>query len=83
MKIAPPIAQQITNDPSPILSQTAQAMVHAVRAAGVDVVANPVDSAKQATCWPGLGANWAVGALFGQPGPPQHIEELLDAQGDS
>ena len=69
--------------PSRILPPTARAMVHTVRTAGVDVVAFPVDSAKQATCWPWIGANWAVGALFGQPGPPQHIEALLDAQTDS
>jgi diguanylate cyclase (GGDEF)-like protein/PAS domain S-box-containing protein len=83
VKIAQPISQQVADDPSRILSQTAQAMVHSVRAAGVDVVAFPVDSAKQATCWPWIGANWAVGALFGPPGPPQHIEALLHAQADS
>jgi diguanylate cyclase (GGDEF)-like protein/PAS domain S-box-containing protein len=83
VKIAQPIAQQVANDPSRLLSQTARAMVHAVRAAGVEVVAFPVDSPKQASCWPWIGANWAVGAVFGQPGPPQHIETLLNAQTDS
>jgi diguanylate cyclase (GGDEF)-like protein len=82
VKIAQPIAQQIANDPSQILSQTTRALVHTIRAAGVDVLAFPVDSPKQATCWPWIGANWAVGALFGQPGPPQHIEALLDARGE-
>jgi EAL domain-containing protein (putative c-di-GMP-specific phosphodiesterase class I) len=80
VKLAQPIAQQVANDPSRILSQTMRAMVHTIRAAGVDVVAFPVDSPKQATCWPWIGANWAVGALFGQPEPPQHIEALLDAR---
>ena len=82
VKIARPIAQQVANDPSRILAQTAQAMVNTIRAAGVDAVAFPVDSPKQATCWQWIGANWAVGALFGQPGPPQHIEALLDARGE-
>ena len=82
VKIARPIAQQVATDPSRILSQTARAMVHTIRAAGVDVVAFPVDCAKQAACWPWIGANWAVGALFSQPGPPQHIEALLDARGE-
>ncbi|MDQ3763762.1 MAG: hypothetical protein M3460_19750 [Actinomycetota bacterium] len=47
------------------------------------MVAFPVDSAEQAACWARIGANWAVGALFGRPGPPQHIEALLKAQADS
>ncbi len=80
VRIAQPVSQQVADDPSRILSQGAQALVHIVRAAGVDVVAFPVDSTRQAECWPWIGANWAVGALFGQAGPPQHIEALLDAQ---
>ncbi|MDQ4010764.1 MAG: EAL domain-containing protein [Actinomycetota bacterium] len=80
VRIAQPVSQQVAADPSRILSQAAQALVHIVRAAGVDVVAFPVDSAEQAACWPWIGANWAVGALFGQPGPPQAIELLLAQQ---
>jgi diguanylate cyclase (GGDEF)-like protein/PAS domain S-box-containing protein len=64
VRIAQPISQQVANDPSRILSQAAQAVVHIVRGAGVDVVAFPVDSAEQAACWPWIGANWAVGALW-------------------
>ena len=55
-----------------------QAEVHIVRGAGVDVVAYPVDSAEQAACWPWIGANWAVGALFGAPGSPQDVAALLN-----
>jgi diguanylate cyclase (GGDEF)-like protein len=80
VRIAQPISQQVADDPSRILSQAAQASVHIVRGAGVDVVAFPVDNAEQAACWPWIGANWAVGALFGPPGPPQNIEALLTAQ---
>jgi EAL domain-containing protein (putative c-di-GMP-specific phosphodiesterase class I) len=83
VRIARPISQQVAADPSRILSQGAQASVHIVRAAGVDVVAFPVDSEEQAACWPWIGANWAVGALFGPPGPPRDIEPLLDKQSDS
>lgn len=72
VRIAPPISQQVAADPSRILSQGAQALVHLVRAAGVDVVAFPVDSEEQAACWPWIGANWAVGALFGG------VEQWLD-----
>jgi EAL domain-containing protein (putative c-di-GMP-specific phosphodiesterase class I) len=72
VRIAPPISQQVADDPSRILSQGAQALVHIVRAAGVDVVAFPVDSEEQAACWPWIGANWAVGALFGG------VEQWLD-----
>jgi EAL domain-containing protein (putative c-di-GMP-specific phosphodiesterase class I) len=79
VRIAKPISQQVADDPSRILSQAAQALVHIVRGAGVDVVAYPVDNAEQAACWPWIGANWAVGGLFGQPGPPQSIDALLDA----
>ena len=65
VRIAQPVSQQVAADPSRILSQTAQALVHIVRAAGIDVVAFPVDSEEQATCWRRISANWAVGALYG------------------
>ncbi|MDQ4105199.1 MAG: EAL domain-containing protein, partial [Actinomycetota bacterium] len=83
VKMARSVSAQVCLDPSRILSQSAQALVHNVRAAGVDVVAFPVDYAEQAACWPWIGANWAVGALFGRPGSPRHIEALLKAQADS
>jgi PAS domain S-box-containing protein/diguanylate cyclase (GGDEF)-like protein len=78
VRIAEPISRQVADDPSRILSQAAQALVHTVRGADIDVVAYPVDSAEQAACWPWIGANWAVGALFGSPGPPQTLDALLD-----
>ncbi|MGH3936722.1 MAG: putative bifunctional diguanylate cyclase/phosphodiesterase [Pseudonocardiaceae bacterium] len=77
VRIARPVSQQVANDPSRILSQAAQALVHIVRAAGIDVVAFPVDSEEQAACWPWIGANWGVGALYGRPGPPHDIELRL------
>ena len=83
VQMARPMSQRITGDPSGVLSQAAQGMVHMIRAAGIDVVACPVDSAEQATAWARIGANWAVGALFGQPGSPLSIEPLFDAQTDS
>jgi EAL domain-containing protein (putative c-di-GMP-specific phosphodiesterase class I) len=64
VRIAQPISDQVAADPSRILSQAAQALVHIVRGAGIDVVAFPVDSAEQAACWPWIGANWAVGELW-------------------
>ena len=79
VRIAEPISQQVAADPSRILSQAAQALVHIVRGAGIDVVAYPVDSAEQAACWPWIGANWALGALFGAPGPPAGIEPLIES----
>lgn len=79
VRIAQPISEQVAADPSRILSQTAHALVHIIRGAGIDVVAFPVDNADQAACWPWIGANWAQGTLFGQPGPPAHIEPLIEA----
>jgi diguanylate cyclase (GGDEF)-like protein/PAS domain S-box-containing protein len=64
VRIAQAISDQVAADPSRILSQAAQALVHIVRGAGIDVVAFPVDSAEQAACWPWIGANWAAGALW-------------------
>ncbi|MGH3999236.1 MAG: EAL domain-containing protein, partial [Pseudonocardiaceae bacterium] len=77
VRIAQPVSHQVANDPSRILSQAAQALVHMVRAAGVDVIAYPVDSEEQAACWPWIGANWGAGALYGRPGPPRDIELRL------
>ncbi len=80
VRVAEPVSQQVAADPSRILSQSVQALIHIIRATGVDVVGFPVDSEEQAACWPWVGANLAVGGLFGEPGPPQGIEPLLDAQ---
>jgi diguanylate cyclase (GGDEF)-like protein/PAS domain S-box-containing protein len=74
VRIAQPISDQVAADPSRILSQAAQALVHIVRGAGIDVVAFPVDSAEQAACWPWVGANWAVGGLW------PSVERWLDAK---
>jgi diguanylate cyclase (GGDEF)-like protein/PAS domain S-box-containing protein len=79
VRIAQPISDQVAADPSRILSQTAHALVHIIRGAGIDVVAFPVDNADQAACWPWIGANWALGALFGQPGSPAKIEPLIES----
>jgi diguanylate cyclase (GGDEF)-like protein/PAS domain S-box-containing protein len=68
LRIALPVSHQLAEDPSRILARAAQALVHIVRDAGVDVVA-PVDTAEQAADWARIGANWAIGALFGPPNP--------------
>jgi EAL domain-containing protein (putative c-di-GMP-specific phosphodiesterase class I) len=78
VRIAQTISDQVAADPSRILSQTAHALVHIVRGAGINVVAFPVDNAEQAACWPWIGANWAQGALFGRPGMPATIEPLIN-----
>ncbi len=80
VRVAEPVSHQVADDPSRILSQSVHALVHIIRAAGVNVVAFPVDTDEQVECWPWVGANHAVGALFGRPGPPQHIELLFEAQ---
>jgi diguanylate cyclase (GGDEF)-like protein/PAS domain S-box-containing protein len=74
VRVAQPISDQVAADPSRILSQAAQALVHIVRGAGIDVVAFPVDSAEQAACWPWIGANWAVGGLW------PNVERWLNAE---
>jgi EAL domain-containing protein (putative c-di-GMP-specific phosphodiesterase class I) len=80
VQVAQPVSQQVSDDPSRILSQAVHALVHIVRGTGINVIAFPVDNREQAACWQWVGADWAVGALFGQPSPPQDIELLLDAQ---
>jgi hypothetical protein len=42
------------------------------------VVAFPADTEAQAACWRWVGANWAVGALFGEAGPATDVEPLFD-----
>ena len=80
VRTAPPTPQQLTNDLSHIRSKAAQATIHIIRAAKINVVAYPVNNTEQAACWTKIGTNWAIGALFGPPGPPQHIEKLLSSQ---
>ncbi|MGH3930418.1 MAG: putative bifunctional diguanylate cyclase/phosphodiesterase [Pseudonocardiaceae bacterium] len=80
VRIAQPIAQQVADDTSRLLSHTVHAVTHIVRDAGINVIAHPVDNAAQAGCWQWVGANWGMGTLFGLPGPAQNIDRLLDAQ---
>jgi len=82
LRIAQPVSHQLTEDPSRILARAAQALVHIIRDAGVDVVA-PVDTAEQAADWARIGANWAIGALSGPPSESQCLEPLLDTLADS
>ncbi len=74
LRIAQPVSQQLSGEPSGILSQAAQALVQIVRAAGIDVVA-PVDSAEQAADWMRIGTNWAIGTLFGPPLSAAHYRQ--------
>ncbi len=83
VRVAEPVSRQVAEDPSRILSQSVHALVHIVRATGVNVVAFPVDTEEEAACWRWVGANWAVGRLYGEPGPPQDIQPLLEAQTDT
>ncbi|HYZ07412.1 MAG TPA: EAL domain-containing protein [Pseudonocardiaceae bacterium] len=80
VQVARPVSQQVADDPTRLLSQAVHALVHIVRGAGINVIAFPVDNGEQAACWRWVGADWAVGALFGQPSPPPVIELLLDAE---
>jgi len=80
VRTAPPPAHQITNGHSQLRYQAAQAVIHILRAAEINVIAYPVNTTEHATCWMTMGANWGLGALFGPPGPPQHIETLLTTQ---
>jgi diguanylate cyclase (GGDEF)-like protein/PAS domain S-box-containing protein len=79
VQVARPVAQQVMEDPTRILSQAVHAVVHIVRDTGINVVGFPVESPEQAGCWQWVGANWGLGTLFGPPGPPEHIDRLLDA----
>jgi PAS domain S-box-containing protein/diguanylate cyclase (GGDEF)-like protein len=79
VRVAHAIRHQVEEDRSRILSQAVHAVVHIVRGAGINVVAYPADTEAQAACWRWVGANWGVGALFGQPGPPEDVEPLFDA----
>ncbi|MDQ3153488.1 MAG: EAL domain-containing protein [Actinomycetota bacterium] len=80
VRVARPVAAHVTDDPAGLLSRAVHTFVHTVRDTGIDVVAFPVDTEEQAARWRRVGANWAVGALFGRPGSLEDIEPLLDAQ---
>jgi diguanylate cyclase (GGDEF)-like protein/PAS domain S-box-containing protein len=80
VRIAALVSEQVVDGSCPILSQATHTAVHLVRAAGADVIAYPVDTDKQAAYLSSIGANWAAGALFGPPGPPECVEALLTTQ---
>ncbi len=77
VRIAQSVAQQVAYSPSVITTQALRALAPTLRAAGINVIALMVDTKELSTWWREVGANCAVGALFGQPGPPQHTEQLL------
>ena len=74
VRIAQTISEHVGTEPS----RADPVLVPALRAAGIDVIAFPIESTEQAACWAAIGANWAAGTLFGPPGPPRHIETLLE-----
>lgn len=78
VRIAAQVSRHMTGGPYPILFEAMRASIHSLRSAGIDVVAYPVDAAEHAGYFTDLGANWALGALFGPPGPAAHLEALLD-----
>lgn len=80
VRVAEPVSRQVVDDRSRILSEAVQALTRVVRAAGINVVAYPVEISAQVACWRWVGANWAVGPLFGRPGPPEEIERLFEAK---
>jgi PAS domain S-box-containing protein/diguanylate cyclase (GGDEF)-like protein len=80
VRIATLVSEQVVDGSCPILSQATQTAVHLVRAAGANVIAYPVDTDRQAAYLSSIGANWAAGALFGPPEPPECVEALLTAQ---
>lgn len=73
VRIAQTISEHVGTEPS----RADPVLVPTLRAAGVDVIAFPIESTEQAACWAGIGANWAAGTLFGPPGPPGQIEILF------
>jgi EAL domain-containing protein (putative c-di-GMP-specific phosphodiesterase class I) len=74
VRIAQTISEHVGTEPS----RADPVLVPTLRTAGIDVIAFPIESTEQATCWAGIGANWAAGTLFGPPGPPRLIETLLE-----
>ena len=77
VRITPSLAQRVADNPSAITTQALRALVPTLRAAGITVIATMVDTKKLAMWWRDIGANYAVGALFGQPAPSPHTEQLL------
>lgn len=79
VRIAQAVARRVAGAPSAVPAQVVQTMVPMIRHAGVSVIACGVDTEEQAGWWRGAGADCALGALFGKPGPPQDIEHLLSS----
>ncbi len=77
VRITQSVAHQVAHNPSAITAQALRALVPTLRAAGISVVACLVDTEKLATWWRGVGADCAVGAVFGRPSPPPRTEHLF------
>jgi diguanylate cyclase (GGDEF)-like protein/PAS domain S-box-containing protein len=70
LRISGAVAERMADNPSPVTAHSTRALVAALHAAGISVVACPVDTRESATWWHEAGARYGVGALFGRPGPP-------------
>jgi EAL domain-containing protein (putative c-di-GMP-specific phosphodiesterase class I) len=77
VRIAPLITQQVAGGPCPIQAPAMRTSIQSFRAASINVLAYPVDTVLEAAYCTDLGVNWALGALYGPPGPPEHIHPLL------
>jgi diguanylate cyclase (GGDEF)-like protein/PAS domain S-box-containing protein len=82
VRITRSVAQQVADGPSAITAQVLDALLTSLRSAEINVVACLVDTEPVASWWRGAGANHAVGALFGRPGPAQRAEHLLGPHQD-
>ncbi len=79
VRIAQPVARQLANTPSALPARALRIIVAMLRTTGISVVASGVDTQESANSWRAVGADCAVGALFGQPSPPLDIQRLLGA----
>lgn len=77
VRIAQPVARRVADDVSAIPAQVLRAVVPMVRSSGISVVACEVDTEEQADWWRGVGADRAVGRLFGEPGLAQSVGRML------
>lgn len=77
VRIAQSAGRSVADNPTAIQAQALRAVVRTLRAAGIGVIACAVETEELASWWRSAGAEYAVGALFGAPGPPQAIARLF------
>jgi EAL domain-containing protein (putative c-di-GMP-specific phosphodiesterase class I) len=71
------LVRRMADRPESVTGRALAGLISLVHTFAVRVTVAEIATAEQARWWRGIGADVACGALFGEPGPPDELTDLL------